>query len=93
MEIANGNEDENGMTEVDSLTLLQQKLDEFAVMMYSYVGILQRDAVPIQREGEVGDGSGGKNIEEDVKAKDLVKRREELQRQAVEFAGNIGKWL
>ncbi|KAJ8906535.1 hypothetical protein NDN08_003028 [Rhodosorus marinus] len=68
--------------ETDSITEFQQKLDEFAVMMYSYIGILQRDALPA--------GSSDKDVKvEDLKLRE--DRRKELEQQAVEYATNIVK--
>mmetsp|Transcript_9205 Transcript_9205/g.27724 ORF Transcript_9205/g.27724 Transcript_9205/m.27724 type:complete len:155 (+) Transcript_9205:87-551(+) len=73
-------------TGTDPVTILQQKLDEFSVMMYSYVGILQRDAAPVVAPKVEGAEENG---DEQTKATGLSK--EELQKQAVEFANNIVK--
>lgn len=54
----NGGDNSRNATEsgrVDDLSRLQSKLDDLGVMFYTYLGILQRDAPPIQRPPEEAD--------------------------------------
>mmetsp|Transcript_16696 Transcript_16696/g.34313 ORF Transcript_16696/g.34313 Transcript_16696/m.34313 type:complete len:183 (-) Transcript_16696:2260-2808(-) len=68
---------------VDTLTRLQMALDDMAMKMYTYVGILQRDAPALDGAG----GDGGVGNEADLAA--AAGKRAELAKQAEEYATEI----
>lgn len=63
---------------VDAVTFAQRRLDELAVLMYTYVGVVQRDAPPAARAPD----------EADVAREDAA-AREMLCQRAPEYAADL----
>ena len=69
---------EETTVETDDLSQLQKRLDDLGTMFYAYLGILQRDAPPIERTPD----------EKDEVTRDVTTRTE-LNNKASEYAKDI----
>lgn len=81
----------------DSLTQLQDKLDELAVQMYTTIGVLQRDARPVPLPDDPGaplelNGAGGANADPKAVAEPAGFSMQEIMEMASSVV-NTGKQI
>jgi Sec-independent protein translocase protein TatA len=72
---------------VDAVTSAQRRLDELAEMLYTYVGVIQRDAPPSARAPDEADEVAG----DDALRADLLAKIPEYARDVVRASGDFSK--